>query len=45
MAAMRFLVVCDFGVTMHNSCPTTRFTRVDLPTFGRPATATKPHRC
>src|SRR6266516_974485 len=41
---MRFLVVCGLSDTIATFSPTRRFTRVDLPTFGRPTTATSPDR-
>src|SRR5258708_12047134 len=41
---MRLRVVCGFEVTMAIFCPTRRFTRVDLPAFGRPTIATNPDR-
>src|SRR5258708_23357328 len=42
---MRFRVVCGFEVTMAIFCPTSRFTSVLLPAFGRPTIATNPARC
>src|ERR1700730_3260677 len=39
---MRFRVVCGFEVTIAIFCPTSRFTNVDFPAFGRPTIATKP---
>src|SRR5215470_9238879 len=41
---MRFRVVCGLEVTMATFCPTSRFTRVDFPAFGRPTIATNPAR-
>src|SRR5881398_159565 len=35
-------VVCGLAETATTCSPTRRFTRVDLPTFGRPASATRP---
>ena len=40
----RWRVVCGRGVTMLSFCPTSAFSSVDLPTLGRPASATKPLR-
>src|ERR1700683_1460004 len=37
-------VVCTFGVTIETLLPTSALTRVDLPTFGAPITATNPQR-
>ena len=37
-------VVCGLSETIATFAPTSAFTSVDLPTFGRPATATKPGR-
>src|SRR6266853_5072516 len=42
---MRLRVVCGFEVTMAIFCPTSRFTSVLLPAFGRPTIATNPARC
>src|SRR5258705_11356851 len=42
---MRFRVVCGFDVTMAIFCPTSRFTKVDFPAFGRPTIATNPDLC
>src|SRR5271170_4694695 len=39
---MRFRVVCGRGVTMATFFPTSAFTSVDLPAFGRPMMATNP---
>src|ERR671932_894072 len=39
---MRRLVVCGLSETIATFPPTSMFTSVDLPTFGRPTTATKP---
>src|SRR5436309_2828528 len=41
---MRLRVVCGLSVTIATFCPTTRFTNVDLPAFGRPTIATNPAR-
>src|SRR5579862_2372821 len=41
---MRLRVVCGFEVTMAIFCPTSRFTSVDFPAFGRPTIATNPAR-
>src|SRR5713101_1876936 len=41
---MRLRVVCGFEVTIAIFCPTSRFTRVDFPAFGRPISATNPER-
>ena len=41
---MRVRVVCGFGLTMLTFCPISAFSSVDLPTFGRPASAAKPQR-
>src|SRR5579863_382804 len=41
---MRFRVVCGFGETMETLRPTSVFTSVDLPAFGRPTIATNPAR-
>ena len=37
-------VVCGLSETIATFWPTSAFTRVDLPTFGRPTTATMPER-
>ena len=37
-------VVCGLGLVMAIFCPSRRFNSVDLPTLGRPTTATKPLR-
>src|SRR5690606_32822480 len=37
-------VVCTLGVTIDTLAPTSSFRSVDLPTFGAPTSATKPHR-
>ena len=37
-------VVCGLSETIATLSPTIRFTSVDLPAFGRPASATKPLR-
>src|SRR5690606_2343044 len=42
---MRWRVVCGFGVTMLSGIAIAAFSRVDLPTFGRPIRATWPNRC
>src|SRR5919202_4006151 len=39
---MRRRVVCGLSETIATFAPESAFTSVDLPTFGRPATATKP---
>src|SRR5271169_2928180 len=39
---MRLRVVCGFGETMETFLPTSVFTSVDLPAFGRPTMATNP---
>src|SRR4028119_1305835 len=39
---MGLRVVWGRGEVIETFVPTSRFTRVDLPTFGRPTTATKP---
>ena len=39
---MRCRVVCGLSETIATFVPVSAFTSVDLPTFGRPATATKP---
>ena len=39
---MRRRVVCGLSETIATFPPASAFTSVDLPTFGRPATATKP---
>src|SRR5690606_12566535 len=41
---IRWRVVWALSETMATVRPTSRFTRVDLPTVGRPMTATKPER-
>ena len=38
----RWRVVCGRGVTMLSFCPSSAFSSVDLPTLGRPTSATKP---
>src|SRR5262249_46326861 len=38
----RFLVVCGLSETIATFSPTSRLTSVDLPTLGRPTTATSP---
>ena len=43
-ARIRCLVVCGFAVTMLTLRPITALINVDLPTFGRPITATSPQR-
>ena len=40
IARMSRRVVCGLSDTIATFCPTSAFTRVDLPTFGRPTTAT-----
>src|SRR5919199_485856 len=42
MPKMRLRVVCGLSDTIATFPPQSAFTSVDLPTFGRPATATKP---
>src|SRR5919106_4675870 len=44
MPRTALLVVCGRGEVMATLSPTKEFTRVDLPVFGRPTTATKPDR-
>src|SRR2546425_11236553 len=44
MPWMRLRVVCGRGETIATLRPTSWFTSVDLPTFGRPRIATKPER-
>src|SRR5262245_23501831 len=44
MPRMRWRVVCGFGDTMLTGCSTSALSSVDLPTFGRPASAAKPQR-
>src|SRR5205823_6506430 len=39
MPRMRLRVVCGLGVTMATLAPTSAFSSVDLPTFGRPTIA------
>src|SRR6267378_929673 len=39
---MRLRVVCGLEVTIATFCPTSRFTSVDFPAFGRPIIATNP---
>src|SRR4051812_20581073 len=39
---MRFLVVCGLSETMASLVPTSRFSSVDFPAFGRPMSETKP---
>src|SRR5215470_18230928 len=41
---MRLRVVWGFEVTIATFCPTSRFTSVDFPAFGRPTIATNPAR-
>ena len=43
IAVIRLRVVCTFGVTIETLSPTSWLTRVDLPAFGAPTRATKPH--
>jgi len=38
-------VVCALSLMIAIFCPTTRFSSVDFPTFGRPTIATKPDLC
>src|SRR2546426_7756797 len=42
---MRLRVVWGFGVTIDTLAPTSAFSKVDFPTFGRPRMATYPVRC
>ena len=42
MPISRDRVVCAFGLTIATFWPTSALTRVDLPAFGAPITATKP---
>src|SRR5881275_716177 len=42
MPKIRRWVVCGLSETIATFRPTSALTRVDLPTFGRPATATNP---
>ena len=44
MPTTRVRVVCGFGVTIATFVPTSVFSNVDLPTFGRPTMATVPAR-
>ena len=44
MPSKRVRVVCGLGLTIANLLPTKAFNKVDLPTFGRPTSATKPQR-
>src|SRR5713226_10062867 len=41
---MRLRVVWGFEVTIATFCPTSLFTSVDFPAFGRPTMATNPER-
>src|SRR4051812_44252124 len=41
---MRWRVVCALREVMLIFCPTSAFSSVDLPTFGRPTMATSPQR-
>src|SRR5690554_4130521 len=45
MPIMLCLVVCGLREVIASFCPRIWFIRVDLPTLGRPTTATKPARC
>ena len=45
MPRMRCRVVCGFGLTMLILRPSSAFSSVDLPTFGRPTIAANPQRC
>src|SRR5215472_11270415 len=45
MPMMRRRVVCGRGVTIATLWPTTRLSRVDLPTLERPPRTTSPARC
>ena len=40
MPSSRVRVVCAFGVTIASLWPTSRLSRVDLPAFGAPISAT-----
>lgn len=44
MPSKRVRVVCGFGLTIASLLPTKALSKVDLPTFGRPTSATKPQR-
>src|SRR5512134_581041 len=44
MPVTRVRVVCTLGETIDTLAPTRRLTSVDLPEFGAPITAIKPHR-
>ena len=44
MPVMRWRVVCALSEVMLIFCPTSAFSSVDLPTFGRPTIATRPQR-
>ncbi|SUZ98530.1 uncharacterized protein METZ01_LOCUS51384 [marine metagenome] len=41
---MRFLVVCALCAVIETFCPTSWFSKVDLPTFGRPINPINPQR-
>jgi hypothetical protein len=43
MPSTRNLVVCAFGLTIESFAPAMRLSKVDLPAFGAPTRATKPH--
>ena len=45
MPVMRCRVVCAFADVMLTFWPTSAFSKVDLPTFGRPTIATRPQCC
>ena len=45
MPSSRLRVVCGLAVTIASFSPTSAFSSVDLPTFGRPSSATTPARC
>ena len=44
IARRRLRVVCATGEVIATFSPTIRFTKVDLPTLGRPMSATNPER-
>ena len=44
MPVIRWRVVCAFAEVMLTFWPTSAFSSVDLPTFGRPTIATRPQR-
>jgi hypothetical protein len=45
MPVMRWRVVCALAEVMLIFWPTNAFSKVDLPTFGRPTMAIRPQRC